>query len=263
MSLLTSIFQRYYIPPIKVSLEDYTYYDRYCSYSDYNYLQGGISSFLKIMHFEQVLKMTRGYFNKTNVIDFACADGPFLPSLSRYFCNVVAIDHDPDLLRLASKLVQEMHLNNVTVICNADLTWDDLKSKLGSYKYHILYVLETLEHVGDKSALWDSRVHFLQGLSGLVAENGIMVLTVPKMIGMSFLLQRLGLFLLKKGREPLSVADLLRASLFNDTKNLESQWDHDHLGFNHKKLEENLKKTFKILKKKDMIFQVVYILAAH
>ncbi len=263
MSFLTSIFKRYYIPPIKVSLEDYTYAGRYCSYSDYNYLQGGILSFLKIMHFEQALKMTRIYFGKINVIDFACADGPFLPSLSKYFRNVVAVDHNPDLVKLASKLVQEMRLNNVTVICNVDLTWDDLKSKLGGYKYHILYMLETLEHVGDKSAPWDSRVHFLKELSGLVEKDGVIVLTVPKMIGISFLLQRLGLFVLNKEREPLSMSDLLRASLFNDTKNLESQWDYGHLGFNHKKLEECLKNNFKIIKKKNIIFQVAYILAAH
>jgi 2-polyprenyl-3-methyl-5-hydroxy-6-metoxy-1,4-benzoquinol methylase len=263
MNFLKSIFQRYYIPPVKISLEDYTYMGKYRSYSDYNYLQGGLSSFLKIMHFEQALKMTRAYFNKVNVIDFACADGPFLPSLSRHFHNVVAIDHNPDLVRLASKLVQEMHLDNVTVICNADLIRDDVKSKLGGDKYHILYLLETLEHVGDKSAPWDSRVHFVKELTGFIEKDGIIVVTVPRMVGLPFLLQRLGLLVLNKERETISMADLLRASLFNDTKNLESRWDHGHLGFNHKKLEVSLKNNFQIIKKNNTIFRVTYILAAH
>ncbi len=257
------MFQQYYIPPVKVSLEDYTYTGRYSSYSEYNYLQPGISSFLKTRHFEYALQMTEGHFNKANVIDFACADGAFLPSLSRYFCNVLAIDKNPALIKLASKVVQEMQLTNVTLICNADLTLDILKSKIQERKYQILYLLETLEHIGDKSSPWDSRVNFLRDLSGLVEENGIIVLTVPNMVGISFLLQRLGLFLLNKEREPISTANIIKASLLNDTTNLESQWDEGHIGFNHQKLEERLKNDFRIVGKRNIIFQVVYILGVH
>ncbi len=256
------IFQCYFIPPVNISLEGHTYARRYASYSDYNYLQPGIASFVRIRHFEHALRLTREYFHNANVIDFACADGPLLPSLSKYFNNVVAIDKNPNSIEVASEVTKKMHLSNVELICNADLSLDVLKSKMPNHKYHILYVLETLEHIGDKSAPWDSRANFIKDLFGLVDENGIIVLSVPNMIGISFLLQRLGLLLLNQQREPISIADMLKASLFNDTTNLENQWQGGHLGFNHKKLENRLKKDFKIVRRKNIIFQVICILAA-
>src|SRR5580693_4791377 len=55
------------------------------SYSEYNYSFTGISSYIKTGHFETVLQLTKEYFHKCNVIDFGCADGIFLPSISKYF----------------------------------------------------------------------------------------------------------------------------------------------------------------------------------
>lgn len=262
MGLARRLFQRYFTPPVKVKLEGYTYAKRYSSYSDYNYLQPGILSFMRARHFEHALRLTSGYFHKANVIDFACADGPFLPSLSEYFKNVVAIDNNSTFIKLASEVAKKMHLSNVELICNADLTMDVLKSKMPAQKYHILYLLETLEHIGDISAPWDSRAKFLTDLFGLIEKNGIIVVSVPNVVGIPFLLQRVGLFLLKQQREPISMADILRVSLFNDTSNLEKQRHGGHLGFNHKRLEKRLKKDFKIIRKKNLIFQVIYILAA-
>jgi len=198
-------------------------------------------------HFEHALQLTREYFGDVNVIDFGCADGPFLPSLSKYFNNVVGVEKGHTNAKVAYEVVRKMHLKNVELICNADLTLDDLKLKMPNHKYHILYLLETLEHIGDKSAPWGLKVSFVKDLFGLIDENGIIVISVPNMVGISFLLQRLGLFLLNQNREPISVANLLRASLFNDTTDLENQWRGGHLGFNHKKLETHLKKDFKLL----------------
>ena len=262
MGFVRRIFRRYYIPPPKVELKGYTYDRGYSSYSDYNYLRPGIASFMRTGHFEHALRLTRRYFHNANVIDFGCADGPFLPSLSRYFNNVVAIDKDPTFIKLASEVVRKTHLSNVELICSASLTLDVLKSKMPNHKCHILYLLETLEHIGDKCAPWHSRANFIKDLLGLVDENGIIVISVPNMIGIPFLLQWLGMFLLNQRRESISMANLLRASLFNDTTNLENQWHGTHLGFNHKKLEKALKKDFTIVRKKNIIFRVMYIINA-
>jgi len=229
------------------------------TYSEYNYLKPGIGSFLRTRHFEYALRLTEEYFQKCNVIDFACADGPFLPSLARYFNHVVAIDRNPEFVDLASKVVSAAGLKNVKLICNHDLTMRDLKSKLGKIKYHVLFLLETLEHVGDKSNLWESRVKFVKELFKLVDEVGIIVISVPNMVGIPFLLQRFGLFLLNADREPISKTNLLKASFFNNTTDLEKQWRGGHLGFNHKKLESHLEKEFRILKRKDMLFQLIYV----
>ena len=126
-------------------------------------------------------------------------------------------------------------------------------------KYHILFLLETLEHIGDKSNLWESKVNFFKELSELIDENGIIVISVPNMVGIPFLFQRCGLFLLNANREPISRTNLLRASFIGDTTDLEKKWLGGHLGFNHKKLEISLKKEFHILKKRNIFFQVIYI----
>jgi 2-polyprenyl-3-methyl-5-hydroxy-6-metoxy-1,4-benzoquinol methylase len=221
-----------------------------------------MASRLRIRHFEEALKMTSERFHNANVIDFGCADGPFLPSLSKYFNHVVGIDNNPAFIKISAKVVETMHLNNVKLIGNDNLTFDAVKSRIAGEKYQILFLLETLEHVGDKSALWESRVKFIRELFSLLDEKGIIILSVPIMVGASFFLQRLGFLLLNvKSQEKVSTTDLFKASLLNDTTNLEKMWHGGHLGFNHKKLERYLKKNFKILEKKNITFQVIYKLA--
>jgi 2-polyprenyl-3-methyl-5-hydroxy-6-metoxy-1,4-benzoquinol methylase len=220
------------------------------TYSEYNYLRPGIASFLRTRHFEHALRLTKNYFHKCNVIDFGCGDGPFLPSLARYFNYVAGIDMSPKFVEFASKVVSVTGLRNVEVICNCDLTMHHLESELAKRKYHILFLLETLEHVGDKSNLWESRVNFVKELFDLIDERGIIIISVPNMVGIPFLLQRLGFFLLGANREPISKTNLLRASFFDDTTDLEREWQAGHLDFNHKKLEGHLRKEVHILKRK-------------
>lgn len=252
---------RYFIRPPYVTLEGFNYMPAKGArtYSEYNYLKPGIATFLRTRHFEYALRLTKDYFHKCNVIDFGCADGPFLPSLAKYFNRVVAIDKRPEYMELASKVVSVAGLENVNLICNHDLTLDEVKSSIGSERCHILYLLETLEHVGDNSNLWESKVNFVKELFDLIDERGIIVISVPNMVGIPFFLQRLGFFLLGANREPISKTNLFRASFFNDTSDLEKQWRGGHLGFNHKKLESHLKREFHILKMKNILFQTIYI----
>lgn len=260
---MNKLFKRkYFVQPPKVGLDNYEYFlDGYKSYSDYNYLKPGLSSYLKTEHFNKVLKLTKDYKNY-NVIDFGCADGPFLPSLSKYFNSVLGIDNDPIRIKIASKLVDELEIQNVKLTCNEDIDMETLKSTLKD-NYQILYLLETLEHVGDKNRLYESKIDFINSLFSLIDENGIIVISVPKMVGITFLLQRFGLSLLRLYKHPLSKKNLIKASFLNDTTDLEKEWDGGHLGFNHKKLEKHLKTNFKVIKKVNLLFQVVYLIQRH
>lgn len=253
---------RYYIqPPIDIySSEKSQYYKEYKTYAEYNYLRPGLVSYIKTRHFELSLKLTRDYFHKCNVIDFGCADGVFLPSLAKYFTRVVAIDIVPGFIELSSKLVNAMGLNNVELICNDALTINDVKSRISSEKYHILYLLETIEHVGSKDSLYKSKIDFLKAIATLVDEEGIIIISVPKMVGISFLIQRIGLAITRSRRELISLSDLFKACFLSDTTGLEKQWKGGHLGFNHRKLESYLKNEFRLLKKRDLLFQVVYVI---
>ncbi len=255
--------KRYCIQPPHVTLDGFTYWKEYETYSEYNYLRQGIISRAKIRHFEVSLRVTSKYFRKSNVIDFGCGDGYFIPSLAKYFNRVVAIDKDPNSIKIADKIVSKLGINNINVMCSEDLTVKEIATKLSGEQYHILFLLEVLEHIGDKpSSVYESKVNFLREVSTLICQTGTIVISVPKMIGMAFLIQRVGLSLFRMNRERISTKDLIRSSIFNDTSNLEKQWSGGHLGFNHKKLERciRLGNEFDILEKRNGLFQIIYVI---
>lgn len=251
----------YITPPTTAyQQEGLVFLEKYKTYSEYNYLGSGIVPFLKKQHFEEALKLTKHFFYKFNVIDFGCADGIFLYSLARHFNNVIGVDRDPKFIEIASKVVNELGLSNVKLICNNKLTIDQLKTNMRENNYHIMYLLETLEHVGDNAALYRSKINFLKELFTLLDDGGMIVISVPKMSGISFLAQRFGLTIFRMHRDPISIGNLLKASLLQDTNDLEKQWDGGHLGFNHKKLEAYLRDEFEMVKKKNLLFQVLYVI---
>lgn len=248
-------------PPLdKMPLQGQKRFGPGLTYSHYNYLQPGISSAIKLLHFEAALRLSREYFHGCSAIDFGCADGIFLPSLSHYFQHVLAVDIRSDLVDDSEKLVENLKLNNVTVICNQDLSFNDLRSSTRN-KFHIIYLLETVEHIGVKDRLHESKVDFLKALFQLIEPGGAIILSMPKMVGPMFLMQRLGLSLLGSPREEIKFIDLLRAGFLYNVNHLESQWDpSNHLGFNHVKLLKLVKKEFHIEKKRDIGFQVIWML---
>lgn len=258
----------YFIPPKPLELEGFNYLpNKYRStYSKYNYLNPGLGSLLRRQHFEYALRAAKQYFQTCDVIDFGCADGVFLPSLDKYFSHVVGIDIEPSFIELASIVVRSSNLTAVTLICNKNLTIEDLKSQLKNNKYKILFLLETIEHVGDKNDLWYSKIKFINELFTLLEPDGLIVISVPKMVGIPFLLQRIGLFLLNSERENISLHNLIRASMFNDTSSLEKSWQSwqmgkiGHLGFNHVELGKLVKERFNLIKEQDLLFQKIYII---
>ena len=230
------------------------------SYTRYNYLKPGIVSYLKTRHFEIVLKLTKKYFHRCNVIDFGCADGAFIPSLSKYFNHVFAIDQDSSNIRVVSKLVKKKEINNVDLLCNYLITNDDIKEKKMNKNYHIIYLLETLEHVGNIENLYESKMIFLRDLATLIDNDGIIVISVPNMIGLSYFIQWIAFKPLGVIDRPMSKKNLFKSCFLKDTSDLEKQRYVGHLGFNHEKMEDYIKKEFKILEKKNIISQMIYII---
>ncbi len=252
--------KNYFIQPPLVTLDGVVYQQKYRSYSEYNYFKPGISSYVKTRHFEYALRLTKEYFYKCNAVDFGCADGIFLQSLAKYFNYVVGIDSEPVHIKIADKLSKTISLNNVKLICNNDLSISETKTKISDKEYYILYLLETLEHVGDKKDIYKSKIDFLEELFSLINKQGIIVISVPNMVGMPFLVQRLALKLFGLHKEPISMNNLLKAVFLKDTSDLEKRWTGGHLGFNHKKLENYFKNKFLVLKKKNLFFQTIYVI---
>ena len=132
---------------------------------------------------------------------------------------------------------------------------------LSGEKYQVLFLLETIEHVGDKENMFESKTAFLKEISQLIVDDGIIIISMPKMVGISFLFQRIGLRVFGLKVEPISLKDFLKSVFLNDTTNLEKKWVHwKHLGFNHKYLKTFVIKEFRILKTIDIGFQVIWVL---
>jgi 2-polyprenyl-3-methyl-5-hydroxy-6-metoxy-1,4-benzoquinol methylase len=253
---------KYFVrPPADAYLSaESDYSEGYRTYTEYNYLNPGLASRIKSWHFETALELTKEHFHNGNVIDFGCADGAFLPSLSKHFNHVCAIDRNPGFVKTASAAVQALGLGNVELLCNDGLSIETVKSRLSGREYQVLYLLETLEHVGDNNSLYPSKVHFLKEIASLIDKDGVIVVSVPNMVGPFFLVQRIGLTLTGSLREPISIGNLLKASFLGSTVDLEKRWNGGHLGFNHKKLEDCMKGEFRILRKRHIMFQVLYLI---
>lgn len=235
------------------------YYKNFRTYSEYNYLGHGFGSNLKRMHFQSALKLTKTYFKKVNVIDFGCAGGCLSPSLSTYFNRVLGIDINPNFTEISQNLINNMNLKNVDVICNKNMDNNELKSVINE-DFDIVFLLEVLEHVGNKNRMYKSKIDLLKEISSLIKNDGLIVISVPNMVRLSFMLQRIGFTLFGMQREELSWKQLIKASFLNNTDELEKNWCNGHLGFNHKKLEYHMEKKFKIIHNSNLIFQIIYVI---
>lgn len=97
---------------------------------------------------------------ESNVLDFGCGEGAFLPTLSRYFNAVDAMDLST---KEAKKLCKELNQNNVTF-------YEDLSSI--NKKYDVIIAMEVLEHIKDIDSIADILIDRLK-------RNGVLIITGP------------------------------------------------------------------------------------
>jgi 2-polyprenyl-3-methyl-5-hydroxy-6-metoxy-1,4-benzoquinol methylase len=228
----------YMSPPAELYTDrDSTYHAGGATYTEYNYLGNWPVRTVKSLHFEAALRASRDQFGAATVIDMGCADGVFLPSLANHFPHVIGIDRRPDFIAIANDVVSKMGLTNVELICNETLTSADLVERVREWAPSVAFVLETLEHVGEASRLYESKVEFVEELFDLIAPGGRVIASVPVMIGPTFLALRATLWATGRFREPISRRNLWRAALLGRTEDMEAGWQtDDHNGFNHRKL---------------------------
>jgi 2-polyprenyl-3-methyl-5-hydroxy-6-metoxy-1,4-benzoquinol methylase len=248
------------VPPTELYLQGTSeYLPGHPTYSSYNYLGDSLIAQFKRRHFEVALSLTQERFKSGAAIDMGCADGFFLPSLSRYFDHVYAIDYNPAFCSHAEHVASALDLQNLSVICNRDLSWEDLAQKIPVERCSTLYLLETLEHIGVAESLYESKIAFLRDCFRLLAPAGVIVISVPTMVGIPFLLQRIVLRAFGMHREPISPRQLFRSVVLRNADELESAWTTSaHLGFNHRKLEKHLSAAFEIVAHRNLQLSQVY-----
>jgi hypothetical protein len=245
------------IPPKHVFIDSGPdYWKNYRTYSEYNYLRPGPVSWIRRTHFRKALALTRDFPQTCEVIDFGCADGFFIPTLAKRFKRVVGIDNDENAIRISEILKREMGIENADLLCNRNMSIHEIKSRLGG-QFDVVFLLETLEHIGDEGRLYEAQRDFLMELSELSTN---IVISVPKMVGIPFVVQRAGLWLFRMNRERISFRAILRVGILRDNSELEKQWKHGHLGFDYRELEKRVKEGFRIARRKWGFFQNVYLL---
>lgn len=231
------------------------------SYATYNYLGGGLIGSIKTRHFEVALRLAQSLGVKGEVVDFGCADGILLASLDRLYDSVVAVDIRPDFIEISDAVVRHLGLSHTTTLCTEGFDWDQTISTLGAGSKSAVFLLETLEHIGERERFYESKVDFLRQLAALLTPDGVIIISVPNMIGLSLLAQRAVLAVTRKYREPLSMGELARGVLLRDVSDLEKRWTNiDHLGFNHRALEDSLNHSFAIKRRRNIGVNVLYAL---
>lgn len=255
---------RLFVPPPRAVYDEAgssTDYFGASSYATYNYLGGGPVGAIKTRHFEVALRLAQGLGVSGDVVDFGCADGILLPSLDRLYDNVAAVDIRPDFIAICDKVVGNLGLSHTTTVCTEGLGWKAVVDLLGPASKSAVFLLETLEHVGERERFYESKVDFLQQLAALLTPGGVIIVSVPNMIGLSLLAQRVVLSATRKYREPLSMGELARGVFLHDVSALEQRWTNiDHLGFNHRLLEKAVRSSFAIKRRRNIGVNVLYAL---
>ena len=236
---------------VEPTLDDFVtekpYTKGYDSYSEYNYVGSRIDRKIKKLHFNKALDLALKRGSHQTVIDFGCADGFFLPSLSSYFGQVFGIERSPRFVCVACELKDRRKLQNTHIFCNGTQDERDLVYHTLDKKADTLFAMEVIEHVGTNKNMYLSKSEFIEDLFKLVKPSGKIIISVPVMVGVSFLIQRAAMKILGLNREKISLAQFFKCVVKKNTDGLEEKWDGGHLGFNHRKLETELSKHFSLV----------------
>ena len=230
------------------------------SYATYNYLGGGLSGLIKRRHFEAALRFVDEHDLGPRAVDVGCADGVFLPSLDRRFDQVLGIDIRAQFIAVAQHIVDRLHLGNTTVACTENLDRAAVLGLTGGDN-DVVFLLETLEHIGRRDDFYGSKIDFLTMVADMLRPGGRIVVSVPNMVGISLLVQQVGLRAAGRYVERLSLSELARGVVLRDVASMEARWDNDdHLGFNHRLLERRFDEIGQVEVRRNLGFSVFYVI---
>lgn len=244
------------------SLPDREVFERISTGKNYGismYFGRGPVCWLRRQRFQSALNIAKGVESEAT-IDLGCADGVLLPTLANEFGQVFAIDINEGHIKQCETLVEEFDLSNVTVLHNKNNDLSGLQSKINK-QVKLMWLLETLEHVGEQPDIWGTKLEFLHDAFGLMSSEGHIVISVPKMVGFGFMLKYLTQnFLLGVHDDRMSFRNFVKSVFLGNTDELEPLWNGKHLGFNHLKLDKLLADNFEVVRRKETIISCLYVI---
>ncbi len=158
--------------------------------------------------------------------------------------------------------MRALDLPNVRVICSDGADPSALAAQLAPDQFEVLFTIMTLEHFGEQGRLYESRVNLVENMFDLLEPNGVIIASVPNMVGLPFLLQRIALSTTNLHRDPIGPLQLFNSIVRKETTALEPNWTPEtHLGFNHIKLLDALRERMYVLKHRSLFFEEMFLLS--
>lgn len=227
-------------------------------YAIRNYGSNGLSQKFKRRRFLTALELA-GQPRGHGVIDMGCCDGILLPSLAPHFKKVVGIDYHPTFAERSRLLAEASGLCNVSIVCNQEKKTAEIRDEIGG-GFQLMFLLETLEHVGQQPNMWGTKKTFLDECFELLdpSVDSRIIASVPKMVGLGFMVKHVIQMARGVRDDHMPILDVVRSGFLKNTDNLEERWNGGHVGFNHLKLEALLSQHFKIANKVENPFSSFY-----
>ena len=100
---------------------------------------------------------------------------------------------------------------------------------------------------------------FIDELFSLLTSDGVIIISVPKMVGLSFFLKVAFKTILRMSRDGYTVSEWLKASFRLRLQDIESQWKGHHKGFNDLKFGDFLRRRFTVLSERSTIETRLYV----
>ncbi len=230
-----------------------SYRGEFRTYSHFNYLRPGLIARLKRRRFDIALRLANTNLGRGAALDFGCANGVFLPSLAQACPLAVGIDRETGAIATAQTVVTDLDLRNVSVLCSAQYP-DGIPpaAALRGAPFRTIFLLETLEHVGEPGNLVPVQCAFVRKLFALLDPDGQMVVSVPRMVGLGFLVKHVARQMLRLPGNAIAWREALRAGFLFDTTALARHWAGGHEGFNDLALERALGREFTLRRRVTM-----------
>jgi len=175
----------------------------------------------------------------SSVLDVGIAEGPFLPTLSKYFNQVVGVDINYDHIKVAQSITNcaSNRLQN-SVLAVAD----GMALPFRTNRYDIVFCLETLEHV--------TSIHnVLEEISRVLKKGGILISSVPIEIGLPILIRQIAGKMLGFPRDSYSSREIIDAIIGRNLERRRKRENkmHSHRFFSWRSVLKELENTSLIL----------------
>lgn len=172
------------------------------------------------------------------ILDYGCSDGCLLELLNSTGVKLQIYGYDP--------LWSYYEVNKEFSNGSREISFTDDLDTLNKGTFNKITCLEVLEHLEESS-----RKSALLNIKGLLAKNGIVIVSVPIEIGFSSLLKNIVRIFLKQTHENTNIVTIAKSLLMLPVKRRgDGSYILSHIGFDYKGLEHTfMEMDFKIVKR--------------